>query len=269
MSVAIVGVGMIFGLLQLWRVRRRDPFTLLFVLGGFGFFATLLLRFAPASWESGNRAADLMFIGLAFVLAIGFGAAYTRFDGRPARFPWLGRWLLCLSFAVVLAGGAISGWPWDAQLAVPIKARAGGAGFESEPLALARWTAANLPGSRFAAPNADALYLEAFGDATVRAGRRPDIEDLLSNYRLEPWQERVLKRYKLRYVVADRRRRAGDVIRGVWASVHPPAGARDSLFRTNVTTKYERSSVGRLYLPHAARIFDSGKIAVYDTEAGQ
>ena len=266
-SVAILGIGMVFGLLQLWRVRRRDPFTLLFCLASFGFFATLLLRFAPASWETGNRAADLMFIGLAFVLAIGFGAAYSRLAGRPARAPWLGRFLLSSSFAVVLVGGAISGWPWDVQLADPVKARAGGARFESEPLALARWTSTHLPGSRFAAPNADALLLEAYGDVTVRAGRRPDIEDLLTNYRLEPWQKRVLRRYKLRYVVADRRRRAGDVVRGYSASVHPPAGARDSLFRINVTKKYEASSVGRVVLPHSARIFDSGKIAVYDTEA--
>ncbi len=43
----------------------RQPFALVFGLAAAGFFGTLALRLAPAAWETGNRASEFLFIGLA------------------------------------------------------------------------------------------------------------------------------------------------------------------------------------------------------------
>ena len=41
---------------------------MIFVVAALAFFGALALRFAPAAWETGNRAGEFFFIGLAFVV---------------------------------------------------------------------------------------------------------------------------------------------------------------------------------------------------------
>ena len=58
-----------------------------------GFFATLALRLAPAAWETGNRAGEFLFIGLAFVIAL------TGLQNwAPRKRQWLGRAALTVAF---------------------------------------------------------------------------------------------------------------------------------------------------------------------------
>lgn len=252
LGVALLTVGWAFGLRATWKRFRDRPWALLFMLASFGFFFALALRLVPAAWETGNRASEFFFIGLAFVVALaGFGE--LRWPSRR-----LAPLLLTAAFGIVLVGGAISGWPWDAQLAKPLKVSAGGQTISSPPLALAEWARREGPEGKWAAATADANLLLVPGGRDVTAGPNPDVEDLLTETRLLPWQLRLLRENDLRYVVADLREVSDDGLRGYFFQLGGKS-EYDALLPLSAVTKYASK-------PGAARIYDNGPIAVYDME---
>jgi hypothetical protein len=261
-SVVILAVGLPFGLVAVWRRHRDSLFALTLCVAGVGFFGFLILRFAPAAWETSNRAGEFLFLGVAFVLAFTVVQVYSRLEPRGRRsVPWLGHALLTASFGLVLVGGAVSGWPWDSQLASTLRARASGRTIDSEPLAAAQWVSRHLPDGRFAAADADARFLLAPGGVTAYAGVSPDIEDIISNRALAPWMLPLLRDYHIRYVVGDRRRLATNITRGYFFAVRRPAGPRAGLLPRTSLTKFEGFP--------ATRILDSGRIVIYDTRGSR
>jgi hypothetical protein len=260
LAIALLAGGFLLGLREVWRRHRSEPLVLVLGIGAIGFFAALGLRFAPAAWETGNRASEFLFIGLAFVAA--YGALDLMRRAATMRSPRLGlskpprpRALLTAGLAVVLVGGAISGWPWDVQLARPLRVKAQGAMIDSESLALAEWSSERLPGARFAAPEADARVLLNPGGQTVFAGQGPDVEDILTTRAFQPWQFSVLRRNNLRFVVADRRKISEDTLRGFYFTI---PGTEDELLPKEVVAKFSQLGVGRPW--------DSGRIVLFDME---
>lgn len=249
-AVALLTVGLPFGLRELWRHHRRKPFALLFGIAGIGFFGTLALRLTPPAWETGNRASEFLFIGLAFLLACACLEALRRWRGRTALRP-----LLAAGLGVVLVGGAISGWPWDSQMAQPLRISADGRTIPSPPLGLAEWAADEVPRGRFAASAADAGLLLTPGGHAALAGSSPDIEDIIDAESLGGWELPLLRRNKLRYVVADRREANADSLRGYYFASEGSAAAE--LSPKSVTTKFNR-------IPGAARVYTNGPITVFD-----
>lgn len=252
--VALLAIGLLtlalpFGLFGVWRRYRRQPFAIVFAVAAAGFFGTLALRLAPAAWETGNRASEFLFIGLSFVVA---SAGLHRW--RPRSSALLGRFLMCGGFAVLLIGGAISGWPWDMQLAQPMRVAAGGGTIVSQPLAMAEWAAGEVRGGRFAAPTADANMLMTPGGKQVSAGPSPDVEDILTDPNLASWQLPLLRENQLRYVVVDRRAVSADGIRGYYFVRN---NRKEPLLPVGVVSKFQD-------VPGAARIYANGLITVYD-----
>jgi hypothetical protein len=248
LAVALLGVLAFLGLRQL-RSRRRDPFVVLLGTAAVVFFGALFLRFAPAAWETGNRAGEFLFIGLAFVGI--YGAAHLL-DGR-SRLP-RPQVTLTAGLAVVLVGGAISGWGWDVQLARPMKVDAGGRPIGSEPVALAEFADRRLAGARLAAPEADARMLLSPGRQVAFGGQGPDVEHIVGEPRLAPWMLPVLARHHLPYVVADRRKKSSDTLRGYYFPV--PGSYGEELLPAGVVHKFARIPAGR--------VWDSGRIVLFD-----
>lgn len=254
LAVALLAAALPFGLLRLWRRSRNQPFVLVFGVAAIAFFTTLALRLAPAAWETGNRAGEFLFIGLSFVVASGVASWTPREHAR------LGRAALSAGLAVVLVGGAIAGWPWDLQLASPLRASAEGRTISSPPLALADWARENIPvDERLASSIADARLLLAPGERATLAGKTPDIEDIL----LEPafskdgWEMRLLRENDVRYVVTDSREIARDTTRGYSFS----EDGEPSIPRPQIVKFSE--------LPGASRIYSNGEISVYDLTGAQ
>lgn len=250
LAVALLAAALPLGLLRLWqRFRTRPkPFVLIFAVAAIAFFATLALRLAPAAWETGNRAGEFLFIGLAFVVATGVAS------WKPAR-ARLGRAALSGGLAVVLVGGAIAGWPWDLQLASPLRAKAEGRTISSPPLALANWARENIPaGERLASSIADARLLLAPGESVTLAGKTPDIEDILLEpaFSKEGWEMQLLSENDVRYMVTDTREIARDTTRGYFFS----EDGEPSIPRPQIVKFSE--------FPGATRIYSSGEISVYD-----
>ncbi len=259
-AVALLGVvvllaGLPFGLRQLWRRHRRKPFAILFGLASLGFFAALALRLAPPAWETGNRASEFLFVGLAFVLACACVEALRRWRGKS-----LVRALLTAGICLTLVGGAISGWPWDSQLAKPLQISADGRTISSPPLGVAEWAAERAPQGRFAATTADGGLLLEPGGRVAISGSSPDVEDILAEEALSGWELPLLRRNKLRYVVADRRVAAADSLRGYYFARKGSAAAR--LLPKSVVAKFNR-------VPGIARVYTNGTITVFDLKGAR
>lgn len=252
-GVGLLAFGFLAGILGVLRRFRRDPFVLVLCLGAAAFFGALMLRFAPEAWETGNRAAEYFFIGLAFVVGAGIVARLGKTEADTRR-----RAMIAVAMGVVTIGGGISGWPWDAQLAEPVKISAKGNAIESEPLALGEWARRKLPNGRFASPNGDARLLLSPGNVIAKAGSSPNVEDVLAARTLSDWMLPLLRVDDLRYVVADRREVSEDAVRGYYFEV-PDTG----------DTRLRPLSTGHKFakIP-AGRVYDSGRIVIYDLEDG-
>jgi hypothetical protein len=256
-AVVLLAAATPFGLKRVWERYRKEPYALIFAIAALGFFATLVLRLAPAAWETGNRLSEYLFVGLAFVAALA-----GLQDWRPPKWPWLGRASLTAALGVVLIGGAIAGWPWDLQLAAPIRASADGGTIASEPLAIAEWARHNIDeDERFAASTADARMLMAPGERVALAGKTPDIQDLLEEPALSGWELPLLRREGLRYVVTDRREISSDATRGYAFTIRGSEAAHERLPLASVTKFAE--------ITGATRIYSSGNISVYDLGPGR
>jgi hypothetical protein len=249
LAVLILFAALVVGIRQVWRRHRREPLVLLFSAAAVVFFGALGLRFAPAAWETGNRAGEFLFIGLAFVAI--YGAAELLSSGTN---PQRRRLLFTAALGIVLFGGVISGWPWDVQTARPLQASADGNEIDSESLALAKFAGKRLDGSRFAAPEAEARPLLSPGGQIAFAGQGPDIEDIVNTGQVESWQLPLLEENHLPFVVTDRRLVSGDSIRGFYFTV--PGRYNDALRERGVVHKFARLPV--------ARVWDSGRIVLYD-----
>jgi hypothetical protein len=252
LAIAILFAGLPFGLRELWRRHRKQPFAIVFAIAAVGFFGTLALRIAPSAWETGNRLSEFLFVGLAFVLAY---AGFELLRHWPSR-PRLARGVLAGIISLVLIGNAISGWPWDSQLPRPLRISANGKTIVSPPLAMAEWAAHDIANGRFAAPTADANLLLVPGDKSVLTGPYPNVEGVLKDPDLGSWQLPLLRRHKLRYVVSDLRPAAADGIRGYYFTTDRSSEGR---LPRSVTSKFNR-------VPGVARIYANGPITVFDLE---
>ena len=238
--------GLPFGLRELWRRYRREPFALLFGLAAIGFFATLALRLAPPAWETGNRPASSSSSASPSSSPGRGGGAGGAGAGRRTR-P-----LLAAGIGLVLVGGAISGWPWDSQLARPLQVSAAGATISSPPLAMAEWARGPPEDGRFAASTADAgLLLDAGGKHGP--GRQ------LARRRRHPRRRGASRagaaaaaRNELRYIVVDRREIGADSLRGYYFP------AEDRLTKSCCPASASPSSNGPGHRPHLHQRPDHG-----------
>jgi hypothetical protein len=170
--------------------------------------------------------------------------------------------MLSGAIGIVIVGGAISGWPWDIQLASPLKIKAENATIASPPLAMSEWAEENTDeGARFAASPADARMLMVPGGRTAFAGQSPDIEDILGSEAFVGWELPLLDRRNIRYVVTDRRELSDDAISGYFFSVRGEP-ERNGLFPRSTVAKFGE-------LDGVSRVYANGPIAVYDLKDTQ
>jgi hypothetical protein len=254
-AVLVFASGFALAVPILWRRYRHEPFALVFGVAGLGVFITYGLRFAPAAWETANRASEFLFIGLAFSLGL-----VTMRTYRSSRFPVAAsivRAACAIGLTIAFAGGVIAGWTPSLRLSLPYEVKIGDATVYPQGRMLARWTRGNLAsGQRFAASDADARLLNTYGRSFAIAGTFPDVLDVLQSATLPPWELKLLRDEDIRFVAVDRLKRSFNIETGYFFAVRGTNPQGDSLLPASAATKFDAI--------RAARWFDSGDIAVYD-----
>jgi hypothetical protein len=257
-SSGLLLVLLIVGLVSLWRHHRRDPLAVILGLGAIGYFGTLLLRFAPSAWETGNRASEFLFIGLGLTAALG---ADVLLKGRSRRA--LATIFVAVVSTVVVLGGIPAGWSPRLLLPRPFAISADGHTIEPAGVAIARWSSLQLPpGSRFFSDNSNARLLTALAHNV--AGRRAGLQtwavigpsDLLVTPEFPAWQLREFRRTSTRYILVDRRSVSGDGLAGYYWSVLKGSGTQNAFIPNSVFHKYGRAG--------ADLVLDGGFITMYD-----
>lgn len=252
-AIALLGVAVLvilypFGLLQIWRRYRRDPFAIVVAVGGGLVFATYVLRFAPDAWETANRSTEFLFLGLALALPLALIRLGERLGERA--------FVVAVATALTVAfcGGVISGWTPSLRLSQPYDIAVNGTTVPPEGRAMATWADETLgQGRRYAAPAADARLLNTYADGQAHAGQGPDFNDILQTPTLVSWQLPLLHKYRIRYVVVDRRHRAFDNLAGYYFGFRS-GPHRDSKLPAAVVRKWRSFN----------RVYDSGNIVVFD-----
>jgi hypothetical protein len=248
LTVLLLFGGSIIGLRVLWRKYRDDPYALVLGAGTVAFFGSLIARYAPAAWETANRASEFLFIGLAFVIGlIGFDEWFPRRSRSFAAVAVAGL------FGIVFAGGVISGWTPELRLSQPYRIKVHGATVDAEGRQLARFVASAFPGARFAGSDADARLLATYARAYAIAGKSPDVYDILRSSDFALWQKQLLREQRIRYLAVDRRDRSFDNSAGYYFGLREPFGAPDSLLKISVFRKFKSLE----------KPYDSGNIAIY------
>lgn len=256
-SVVVMLLAMPFGLRQIGLRFRHHPVALMLTGAALAYFAVLGLRLSPAAWETGNRASEFLFIGLAFVLAF----AVIELWNRPHA-PWLGRVAVLGSVAIVFMGGIIAGWTPTLRLSQPLQMNAGETVIQPQGFAAANWMRTALgPGHHVATDESNARLMLAYGGQLPLTGGYPDIKDLLGMADFPDWQVELLREWDIQYVAYDRRLISWNNMAGYYFD-HTPAGSLPS------TALFDPAAYGKFDQQNAiSRLFDSGHIVIYDVRA--
>ena len=245
-SVLLMIAGVPWGILGFWRHHLREGMVVLLVLMGLGYFEVLVLRLSPQAWETANRASEFLFLGLAFLLAIG-ACELVGMKGEA----WGGRSLIALGVVIIFMGGIIAGWLPELILQQPFQVRVGNTTIVPQGQSVAKWFLAVFgPENKIGADPTTARIMMAYGDQLAYSGSTPDIQDILATPGFDRWQLQELRSFSIRYLVVDRRPISHVVI----AAASFDLGGTQSAI---TGTKFDG-------IPGVDRILDGGNIIVYD-----
>jgi hypothetical protein len=162
----VVSVLLPVGWWQIWRRRRRQPWSVALAIVSASWYVIVAIRFTVADGSQlAGRAATFTYVPAAYVVALAVG----HLAGSAMR--WQARLVSAAVLVVVLlllSDGLVNGWPpYSERLPGPHQV----AGYERsvgpEEIATAQWTLTALgPGNRFAVDFGSAPVLGSYGDQT-------------------------------------------------------------------------------------------------------
>lgn len=256
-SVFLSFAGLPLGLWLFWRRYRHHALALVLATLAVGYFGMLGLRLTPAGWETGNRSSAYLFIGLAFILAIGFVEFWL-----PLRVTWRMRVGFAAYVAIIFMGGIIAGWPPTLRVAQPYLVQTQSQIIEPQGLTVAQWTHAKLGANNvIVADNSNAGFLLAYGGQAALVDRKFRVDQILRLPGLDNSQIANIKTYKIRYVLMDRRQISQDNMAGYYFNRPDNTGVPSAAWlEPEVYEKFD-------HIPTVSRILDSGNIVLYDVGA--
>jgi hypothetical protein len=258
-SVALTVLGLPFGLLQWWQRHRNNAASVWLVLGAIAYPATLALRLTDASWEIAARSASFLFIGVAYVLALGVERLRLS-EGRL----WLTRLAFAMCAMILFAGGVIAGRsPWS-RLPWPYAVGAESRSIEPEGIAAAKWALTFLgPDNRVAADRTNTSLMGSYGEQRVITDLvdKVSISGVFLSPQLGSSELAVLRQARIRYLVVDRR----------FSRALPLSGQYYEKWERLIvpyTTPIELTTLDKFArIRDVNQVFDSGDIAIYDVGA--
>ena len=259
LSVALIGLGLPFGLYQIWRHHRREAIMLTLACGAIAYPFSQALRLTAAGGEAGYRSVEFLFLGIAFVLAI----VITRFWlSRSQR--WWRSTLLVIGITVIFLGQLISGVgpPW-ALMPGPYLVAADQRSVEPEGITAAQWANQYLgPNRRIASDRINTLLLATYGDEwVVTSGNDVPVAPIFISLHFGPYVVTILQQDQIQYLVVDSRLTTGLPHVGTYFNI-------SSSGEVQYTSPLDPAAIAKFQnVKQLDRLFDSGNIAVYDAQA--
>ena len=256
LSTVLILVGLPFGLFQVWRRYRRQAAALALGLVALAYPASFPFRLTRGGAEAANRSNEFLFLGIAFVLAVGIAELWL-----VRRQEWHKVALALTSAAIIFVGGVILGFaPW-ARLPGPYLVSADSRSVEPEGITAAQWARSYLgDNNRILADRTNALLMVGVGGQRPITGYGdgiPTFRVVLSS-KLEASELAIIREAALRYVVIDTRLAWGLPATGVYFERAEPDAARITFpIDPRDFSKFDSNT-------SIARLFDSGHIVIYD-----
>lgn len=256
LSTAVILLGLLPGLWLLWRRYRRHGLALTLGLATLAYPASLGLRLTEAGGEISARAAVTLFLGVAFVLALGVVRLVSI---RPASWALgtIGVALLTITFLgnVIVGAGPI----W-ARVPGPYVVGGDSRSVEPQGLASADWALTLLgPNNRFAADRTNRLLLGSKGeqDLVTHLNDQVDVSPLYTSSGFGPIQAAIIQQGDIKYLLLDRRLATALPRNGVYFEANEvDANAHTVPLDANALAKFDR-------LLGVNLIYDSGAIQIY------
>ena len=258
-SVALILIGLLFGLFKILRSHRANVAILTLAVVAFGYPVSQAFRLTPAGAESGNRATEFVFLGVAFVLAlfaVKFWSSHTPDWRRPV--------IILGAVSIICFGQLIlgSGQPW-ALLPGPYLVSADNRSIEPEGITAAEWAKANIkPGQNVASDRINTLLMATYGDEHTITGTDANIpaQQVFTSLHFGSGVISILQQDGIQYLVVDQRLSTSLPYAGTYFYLTGASGQNAQKIQLAALTKFDN-------VQNVSRIFDSGDIVIYNVGA--
>lgn len=258
-SVALISIGLLFGLFKILRSHRANVAILTLAVVAIGYPVSQAFRLTPAGAESGNRATEFVFLGVAFVLAL-FAVKFWSSHKPNWRRP-----VIILSAVSVICFGQMilgSGQPW-ALLPGPYLVSADNRSIESEGITAAEWANANLkPGQNVASDRINTLLMGTYGREHTITGTNANVpvQQVFISLRFGAGVISILQQDGIQYLVVDQRLSTSLPYAGTYFYLTGASGQSAQKIQSAALTKFDN-------VQNVSRVFDSGDIVIYNVKA--
>src|SRR6266849_5554459 len=259
-SVALVLLGIPFGLFRIWQHHRASATALALAGAALAYPASQALHLTNTGAEVADRSTEFLFLGIAFVLAIGVTEFWL------ARAPTWRRSVMTMAvIAVLFMGQTIvgNGPPW-ARMPGPYLVSADQRSIEPESIAAAEWAHSYLgPGHRIASDRINTLLMATYGGEWVVTASNDKIAvwPLFISPQFRPRMEEILRQDRIQYLVVDHRLSTGLPRVGTYFNKGEPNAL-------HYTRPIDAAALAKFdSMKDVSRLFDSGDIVIYDVGA--
>jgi hypothetical protein len=220
---------------------------------------SLALRLTSAGSETSNRTSEFVFVALGTILAVAFvaqrgsGADSPRLSMLPIRL------LAGLYLGLVFAGGITVGNAPYQLLPGSFKVAAANRSVDAEGTAAATWAKRLPPGANFLGNGTDQELITAYTRLSPQRGQfaNTGIGRLFTSPVLKPFERLVIKYYRLRFLVVDKRDSEQLPADGHYFEGSDP-GSYTRPIPLSSLTKFSHN-------PCVQQLFSSGHILIYDS----
>ena len=257
-SVALILIGLPFGLFKIWRSHRTNIAILALAVAALAYPVSQALRLTSAGAESGNRATQFVFLGVAFVLAI-FAAAFWSSYKPSWKRPTL---ILCAVSIIIFGQLALGGGqPWS-LLPGPYLVSADNRSIEPEGITAAEWANIYLPGQRVASDRINTLLMATYGREQVvtSVSANVAVAHVFTSLLFGSGVITIIQKDGIQYLVVDHRLSSSLPYSGTYFNLTGTSGESAQQIQSAALTKFDS-------VQNVTRIFDSGDIVIYNVGA--
>jgi hypothetical protein len=261
-STATILIALPVGLAILWLRYRRRPAALLLGLMAVAYPVLLALRLTSfGGLEAASRAGAYVFVGVAFVVALGLVRLVRQLTAQGAVLATL---VATGLVTLVFAGGFVLGSAWWSRLPGPFLVGGDSRAISPQGMAAAEWMLAELgPANRVAADRSSRLLVGSYGAQRVVFDARDPIGlwPLYSAQSIDSEAAEIVRQGDIRYILVDRRLSNALPMVGLYFDQSELLADRKEPIPAQALEKFDDDvRVDRIYDSGAIRVYDAGRL---------